>query len=224
MNFINIRVRIKAATFIQSRRVSRLSPKLFMERKMFESNKYSVWYFNIINKAKLRNWTRKTATEYVEKHHIIPRSIGGIDSYDNLVFLTAKEHYICHLLLTKITAGNNRNKMIYAIMCMSHRKTEDMYRYIGNSNLYKNLKLQHINLLKQKPGINLGKQFSKITKQKMSIAKQGTFFSIDHKTNMSISHKKRYALLGKGYSCIKCNKSFPGSNPTKHFNVCYGPP
>lgn len=191
---------------------------------MFESNKYSIWYFNIINKAKLRNWTRKTATEYVENHHIIPRSLGGINSSDNLVFLTAKEHYICHLLLTKITLGESRNKMIYAFMCMSIRKTKDMHRYIGNSNLYKNLKLQHINLQKQKLGTNLGKKLSNITKQKMSIAKQGRSFSVEHKTNMSKSHKKRYEFFGKGYSCINCNKSFPGSNPTKHFNICYGPP
>lgn len=39
---------------------------------------------------------------YIEKHHIIPKSMGGSNSKDNLVKLTAREHYIIHWLLYKI--------------------------------------------------------------------------------------------------------------------------
>lgn len=39
---------------------------------------------------------------YVERHHIVPGSLGGSDDPSNLVYLTAREHYIAHLLLMKM--------------------------------------------------------------------------------------------------------------------------
>lgn len=45
---------------------------------------------------------------YTEKHHIVPRCMGGTDDTFNLVSLTPEEHYICHLLLVKIYPGNIR--------------------------------------------------------------------------------------------------------------------
>lgn len=38
---------------------------------------------------------------YSENHHIIPKCLGGDDSPDNLVRLTAREHFIAHHLLYK---------------------------------------------------------------------------------------------------------------------------
>lgn len=40
-----------------------------------------------------------------ERHHIIPRSLGGSDSEENIVKLTLREHYIAHLLLCRIYRG-----------------------------------------------------------------------------------------------------------------------
>jgi 5-methylcytosine-specific restriction endonuclease McrA len=40
--------------------------------------------------------------DYIEKHHIIPKCLGGNDSEENLTRLTAREHYIAHWLLHKI--------------------------------------------------------------------------------------------------------------------------
>ena len=42
---------------------------------------------------------------YYEKHHIIPRCMGGLDSKDNLVSLTAREHFLVHWLLVEINRG-----------------------------------------------------------------------------------------------------------------------
>lgn len=61
---------------------------------------YSAVYCALISK-RLKNPITK-ADCYVEQHHIIPRSEGGLDEPDNLVNLTAREHYIAHLLLAKI--------------------------------------------------------------------------------------------------------------------------
>lgn len=59
---------------------------------------YQKIYNSIIEKARLR----KELNIYFEKHHIFPKSLGGLDTEDNLVKLTYKEHYLCHRLLTKI--------------------------------------------------------------------------------------------------------------------------
>ena len=61
---------------------------------------YSAVYCALISK-RLKNPITKDDC-YVEKHHIIPKSEGGTDEPDNLVNLTAREHYIAHLLLAKI--------------------------------------------------------------------------------------------------------------------------
>ena len=37
-----------------------------------------------------------------EKHHIIPRCMGGNDLKNNLVSLTIEEHFLAHKLLAKI--------------------------------------------------------------------------------------------------------------------------
>lgn len=60
---------------------------------MYLQNKYTQCYYNIVNRAKARE-----QLGYVEKHHIIPKSLGGKDTADNLVKLTAREHFICHWL------------------------------------------------------------------------------------------------------------------------------
>lgn len=53
---------------------------------------------------------------YYEKHHIIPRCIGGSDNELNLVLLTAREHFLAHYLLCKIY-GNTIHS--YKLLCSS---------------------------------------------------------------------------------------------------------
>jgi hypothetical protein len=55
-------------------------------------------YNNIIERGKLRGHSKKELDGYYESHHIKPKCLGGKDCKNNLVLLTAKEHYICHLL------------------------------------------------------------------------------------------------------------------------------
>lgn len=78
---------------------------------MFKDNKYTTWYFNIIN---FRLST--PAVGYTEKHHIVPKSMGGSNSKSNLVSLTAREHFICHRLLTKMT---DHRGMKLAVLAMT---------------------------------------------------------------------------------------------------------
>lgn len=85
---------------------------------MFIENKYSKCYYNIVGRAKSR---LINSNIYTEKHHIIPKSCGGSNMKENLVRLTAREHFVCHLLLPKMLTGSYRNKMVHALwrMCNS---------------------------------------------------------------------------------------------------------
>ena len=80
---------------------------------MFIENKYTKCYFNIIESARAT-----PPSGYVEKHHIIPRCIGGTNEQTNLIKLSARQHFICHLLLTKMCNGQEKYKMDNAIKFM----------------------------------------------------------------------------------------------------------
>lgn len=43
---------------------------------------------------------------YGEVHHIVPRSLGGSDDADNLIRLTARQHYIAHWMLARALGGS----------------------------------------------------------------------------------------------------------------------
>lgn len=105
---------------------------------LFINNKHLQIYFGIISNAK----SRSKLTVYCERHHIIPRSLGGDDSLDNLVYLTGREHFICHRLLTKFTTDKDRVKMIFALNCMMNRSNENMERYVPCGRVYEELRKQ----------------------------------------------------------------------------------
>lgn len=64
---------------------------------------YSKIYKDIIAKARLLSEERGgQENEYFEIHHIVPKSSGGTNDKENLVCLTAREHFMCHWLLYKI--------------------------------------------------------------------------------------------------------------------------
>ena len=70
---------------------------------------------------------------YGEKHHIIPKSMGGTDSKENLVRLTAREHFIIHWLLKKIYKNK---QMTYAFFAMTKMGNKTQKRYLSRSFQY----------------------------------------------------------------------------------------
>jgi hypothetical protein len=104
-------------------------------------NKYTRWYFNIINAALERNHkTRKDANEvygYTEGHHILPRSLKKEVAKDktNMVYLTSREHFIVHALLVKMFVDVYRFKMINAFLRMKSTNNKDLPNRYFNSKL-----------------------------------------------------------------------------------------
>lgn len=94
---------------------------------------YEDHYIKLINNTRNRIIIKNN---YYERHHIIPKSLGGPNEPDNLVYLTAKEHYIAHRLLTKFKVGLERFKMIYALLAMSMKNKDTINRHTIPSRVY----------------------------------------------------------------------------------------
>lgn len=73
---------------------------------------------------------------YSEKHHAVPRSLGGDNSKSNIVKLTAREHFIAHRLLAKIHGG----RMWAALAYMSRGGTKSSKYYQCTSSEYDYIK------------------------------------------------------------------------------------
>lgn len=90
---------------------------------------YKYHYDQLVERARLRG----KPEEYSERHHIIPRCLGGSDEPVNLVHLTAREHYVAHQLLVKMNPGHR--KLAFAALTMTvtphgHRQNNRTYAWV----------------------------------------------------------------------------------------------
>lgn len=84
---------------------------------------YELIYNKIIENAK-----HKVICGYFERHHIIPRCLGGSNDIENIIKLTAREHYLCHYLLWK--SNENNSKLFFAFKMMSSVRGAKQNRFI----------------------------------------------------------------------------------------------
>ena len=148
---------------------------------------YTNIYNRLIQHAKLRCIDPK---QYYEKHHIIPKSLGGDNTQDNLIFLTGKEHYVAHHLLYKIYKNKEMTRAFYLMSTRKNVKiTASTYNLIkqqfskdqssrmsGENNHYFNRSLtqEHKDKIsKGNKGKRLGCVASDSTREKLSIAHRG---------------------------------------------------
>ena len=174
-------------------------------------NKYKQWHDNIIANGK-----KRTLIGFKEKHHILPRCLGGKDNQENLLELTAKEHFIVHMLLCKFTKGQARIKMLYAFNFMSVVRSK--YRdYKINSKIAQKLrkefftnKPRHTIESKLKMSKSrLGMKLSKETRKKVGLAQLGNKKALGLKHTEETKNRIRNANKGNkhtlGMICINKN-------------------
>lgn len=134
---------------------------------------YQFHYDKLIQRAQNRQ-----PEGYVEKHHIIPKCLGGSNKKDNMVKLYPEEHYVAHQLLVKIYPDNS--KLVYAANRMT-AKNKNVNR--SNNKLYSWLQLKlsismsgenNPNFGKYKELSTMwGKKHSDVSKAKISSARIG---------------------------------------------------
>ena len=106
---------------------------------IFIDNKYTKVYYNIVKNSKEKTYTSET-----ERHHIIPKSLGGDNRKENVVTVSIREHYILHKLLVKMVEGENLKKMWWALHRMSTKHLK-----IYNSKLYEKFRMEWSVYLKE---------------------------------------------------------------------------
>ena len=116
---------------------------------------YQKIYNQIINRAKTRQ-----IEGYIEKHHIVPKCLGGEDIKENIIQLTSREHFICHQLLCEMYPNEFKLKQALFLMSIGKQKNKDKHYKISN-RIYERLRLEYSLLL-------IGKKQSKETKYKKS--------------------------------------------------------
>lgn len=165
---------------------------------------YQKIYEQLIERAKNR-----ILIGYKERHHIQPRCIGGTDSKENLVDLTAREHFLAHWLLVEMYPAETKLQYAFWQMCNSNNQYQN--RYIPSSRIYEYAKMLHSNNIRK---MNTGKKngpMSSETKQKLSEKLKGrkSVKTEEWKRNISIGLKKSYAS-GKHYKW-NLGKKMPAS-------------
>jgi hypothetical protein len=116
---------------------------------------YQKIYNQIIERAKNRQ-----LEGYKENHHILPKCLGGSNKKENLVELTAREHFLCHMLLCGIYPNENKLKHALFLMAIGKQKIKEK-TYIIGSRIYERLKFEYSQML-------TGKKQSKETREKKS--------------------------------------------------------
>lgn len=90
--------------------------------------------FGIIDRDKLKEYLHlitesKTEEEYKELHHIVPKSFDNDlkDDPNNLIWLSGKNHFKAHKLLSQCFDGLYKQKMAFAFHMMCYNKAKDYY-------------------------------------------------------------------------------------------------
>jgi hypothetical protein len=73
---------------------------------------YSTIYAALIARGRARE-----LASYTERHHVVPRCLGGSDDQANLVRLTPEEHFVAHALLVKIHPEERGLVLALSKMC-----------------------------------------------------------------------------------------------------------
>ena len=138
-------------------------------------SKYADWYVAIC-----RRGLEERDVGYTEKHHIVPKFMKGSNSRKNLTKLTGREHFIVHLLLTKMVV--TKDSIIRANAALGAFVSQ-------NRNNARKLSSRQISVArKAKSDSQKGKKFSDEHKQRIGNALRGKKKSTEHNENNRLAH------------------------------------
>jgi hypothetical protein len=172
---------------------------------------YQKIHDQIINRAKQR-----VLNGYKERHHVVPRCLGGNDTIDNIVLLTAREHFIVHKLLCRIYPNEDKLFFAYRMMAVMKNSKDNERDYYVSSREFEEIRI----LANEKIGNasrgrkmpprpqevidkviatrkQNGYRHSTETRQKISEKAIGRQFSEEHCKNLSIALTGNPNVTGK---------------------------
>lgn len=165
---------------------------------------YVAHYDRLISRARDR-----TLVGYRERHHVLPRCMGGTDALANIVELTAEEHYVAHQLLTKIFPSSPRLSTAAVLMakrCTGNKAYGWLRRLNAEANRGNTYSIGKIRSPEVRAKISAGKLGKSIKpcsderREKISKALLGREFSLEHRANLSTAKVGNKYRLGKIFS------------------------
>lgn len=168
---------------------------------------YRIIYQSIVDIAKSENRKKLKLEDpayiYYERHHIVPRCLGGNNEPENLVLLTAKEHYVCHRILSKLSkTPEERKSHAHALMRFLNSDKENIYNI--NSRDYSMIKSEHAKYV--------------------SLQMSGKKFTEEHRYNLSKSILKHFESAPGHFAGLihteetKLKMSISQSGENNHFH------
>jgi hypothetical protein len=140
-------------------------------------------------------------TSITEKHHILPKSMGGLDHPGNLIDLTPRQHYLAHWMLWK---AYKSKQMTATFFSMNNRVNPYCQRnFIPNSRIYQKVRedfLKEISdstsLLWQDPEYRRKHQVTNSsikTRQLRSEKARELWKNLEYREKITLSRKKAWA-------------------------------
>ena len=129
-----------------------------------EEINYEIKYKNLIDLWKTKTDKDLLNYNYLEKHHILPKCLGGTDDAENIVKMDAASHLEAHILLLKLNPDNLNLLLAVNSMLMASKFTKERSNEIDINN---------IDLIK----------YSEI-REKLSLLQKGKYLSEDHRQKL----------------------------------------
>lgn len=133
---------------------------------------YESHYDRLMSRAKQRG-----DISLFERHHVIPKCLGGSNDASNIVKLTPEEHYTAHLLLVKMHPHHKGLAWAAIRMC------QDKYGHRTNNKLYGWLRKEHAKAVS--------------TRMMGNTINTGRKQTVEEKSKRSVSAKRFYAETGR---------------------------
>jgi len=195
---------------------------------------YKKVYDQIIERGQKENRSKGKGV-YYEKHHIVPKCMGGCNTSKNLVLLTAREHYICHLLLLEVYPyEDGLHHAVWVLACTKEGLNISSRTY-ARLKVIASRAISKANKGRKKPPLTEQhkKKISETLKNrkvtwghKISEGKKGRKLTEEQKQKVSTFHKgrKRSAETREKISEARKNSSHPApdtSIPVTYQNITY---
>jgi hypothetical protein len=146
-------------------------------------------HYNLLIESR-KDLNRSKEKGYFESHHIVPKCYGGTDVEDNLILLSAREHFVAHWLLWRANRDKKSSSMFNAMTRFSKgqkryyssRGYQEARESLGITKKGIPLSEEHKAKIKKnnartgKPNWNSGKKW---TKKKVQCSECGEYTSED---------------------------------------------
>lgn len=106
---------------------------------------YKKIYDKLIERGRTRGLDKSKLDYYTEKHHAVPKCMGGSNDNSNLVLLTAREHYICHLILAILHPEIHGLSCAVFFMTNNPASSDINFKIAKNSRIFEELRINIAN-------------------------------------------------------------------------------